>query len=54
MEEKEKSLFDVITGYSVNEGLDKALQQNEEYIMIQKKIDEREEQLRMKRHAKSS
>ena len=45
MEEKEKNLFDVITGYSVNEGLDEALQQNEEYIKIQKKIEEREEQL---------
>lgn len=40
MEEKEKSPFNVIAGYSVNEGLGEALEQNEEYVAIQKKIDE--------------
>lgn len=45
METGDKSIFDVIAGYSVNEGLDKALRQNEEYIKIQKRIDERAEQL---------
>lgn len=45
METGEKSIFDVIAGYSVNEGLDKALRQNEEYMKIQKRIDERAEQL---------
>ena len=45
MEEKEKRLFDVITGYAVNEGLDEVLQQNEEYIKIQKRIEEQAEQL---------
>lgn len=38
MKEKEKSPFDVITGYSVNEGLIGALQQNEEYREIQKRF----------------
>lgn len=38
--EGRKSPFDVIAGYSVNEGLGEALQQNDEYIAIQKKIDE--------------
>lgn len=45
MEGKEKSLFDVITGYSVNEGLDETLQKEEEYVRIQKEIDEQEGQL---------
>lgn len=45
MEGKEKSLFDVITGYSVNEGLGETLRQNEEYIKIQKKIDEQADQI---------
>ena len=45
MEEEEKSIFDVITGYSVNEGLDKALRKNREYMEIQKRIDEQAEQL---------
>ena len=45
MEEREKNLFDVITDYSVNEGLDKAMWQNEEYIEIQKRINEQTEQL---------
>lgn len=40
MEKEEKSPFDVITGYSVNEGLREVLRQNEEYIAVQKKIDE--------------
>ncbi len=40
MEKKKKSPFDVISGYSVNEGLGEALQQNEAYIAVQKKIDE--------------
>ena len=42
---EEKSIFDVIAGYSVNEGLDKALRQNTEYVKIQKSIDEQSEQL---------
>ena len=45
MEREEKSIFDVITGYFVNEGLDKALRQNAEYIKIQKRIDEQAERL---------
>lgn len=45
MEGKTKSLFDVITGYSVNEGLDEVLKQDEEYIKIQKRIDEQAGQL---------
>lgn len=40
MEERKKSPFDVIAGYSVNEGLGEALRQNEAYIAVQKKIDE--------------
>ena len=44
MEAEEKSIFDVITGYSVNEGLDKALRKNREYMEIQKRIDEQAEQ----------
>lgn len=35
-----KSMFDVITEYSINEGLDKILLQSEEYIKIQNKIAE--------------
>ena len=42
---EEKSIFDVIAGYSVNEGLDKSLRQNKEYVKIQKSIDEQSEQL---------
>ena len=45
MEAEEKSIFDVIAGYSVNEGLDKVLRQNTDYIKIQKNIDEQAEQL---------
>lgn len=40
IEKKKKSPFDVIAGYSVNEGLGEALRQNEAYIAVQKKIDE--------------
>lgn len=36
--EGRKSPFDVIAGYSVNEGLGEALQQNDEYIAIQKRL----------------
>lgn len=45
MEAGEKSIFDVIAGYSVNEGLDKVLRQNTDYVKIQKNIDEQAEQL---------
>lgn len=45
MEAEEKSIFDVIAGYSVNEGLDKVLRQNTDYVKIQKNIDEQAEQL---------
>lgn len=45
MKAEEKSIFDVIAGYSVNEGLDKVLRQNTEYLKIQKSIDEQAEQL---------
>lgn len=40
-----KKVFDVIAGYSVNEGMDNSLLQNEEYIRIQNKIYEQAEQL---------
>lgn len=35
-----KTIFDVMAGYSVNEGMDNLLLQNEEYIKIQDKIEE--------------
>lgn len=41
-----ENIFDMITNYSVNEGLDKILFENEEYTGIQKEIDERIEQYR--------
>ncbi len=34
------NIFDIIMDYSVNEGMDKILLENEEYIGIQKEIDE--------------
>lgn len=40
----EKNIFDVITEYSVNEGMDDALLQNEKYIEIQNRISEQTEQ----------
>lgn len=40
MEERKKCPFDVIAGYSVNEGLGEALRQNKAYMAVQKKIDE--------------
>lgn len=40
----ENSIFDVITNYSVNEGIDKILLEDAEYIGIQKEIDEQMEQ----------
>lgn len=45
MEEREKSPLDVIAGYSVNAGLGETLLQNEEYIAVQKEIDEQTAQL---------
>lgn len=45
METKERNIFDVITGYSVNEGLDKSCLEDEEYRDIQKRMDELTEQL---------
>lgn len=38
------NIFDIITNYSVNEGIDKILLEDDEYIGIQKEIDERIEQ----------
>ena len=35
----EKSIFEVITEYAVNEGLNCSIQQNDEYKQIQEKID---------------
>lgn len=35
----ENSIFDIIMNYSVNEGINKVLLENEEYIGIQKEID---------------
>lgn len=34
------NIFDIIMDYSVNEGMDKILLENEGYIGIQKEIDE--------------
>ena len=45
VEAEEKSIFDVIAGYSINEGLDKILRQNKEYVKIQRSIEEQTEQL---------
>ena len=39
-----KSIFDIMEEYSINEGLDNILLQDEEYIKIQDKIDEQREQ----------
>ena len=36
----EKSIFEVITEYAVNEGLNCNIQQNDEYKQIQEKIDD--------------
>ena len=36
----EDNIFDIITNYSVNEGINKILLGDEEYIKIQKEIDE--------------
>ena len=35
----EKSIFEMITDYAVNEGVNAAIQQNDEYRQIQKKIN---------------
>ncbi len=35
----ESNIFDVITDYSVNEGMDGILRKNEEYIKMQQKMD---------------
>lgn len=40
-----KSVFDIIAGYSVNEGMDNSLLQSEDYIRIQNKIYEHTERL---------
>jgi hypothetical protein len=37
------NIFDIIMDYSVNEGMNKILLENEEYIGIQKEIDEQTE-----------
>lgn len=39
------NILDIITDYSVNEGMDNILFGNEEYIGIQKEIDEQTKQL---------
>lgn len=36
----ENSIFEVITGYAINEGLSHVLQQDDEYKRIQEKIDD--------------
>ena len=45
METEEKSIFDVITEYSGNEGLTGKLLQEEEYKEIQQRMDEQTEEL---------
>lgn len=35
------NIFDIITNYSVNEGINKSLLEDEEYRKIQKEIDEK-------------
>ena len=40
----EKNIFDAMADYSINEGMDSLLLQNEEYIKIQDKIAEQREQ----------
>lgn len=40
----EKNIFDIVTDYSINEGMDSLLLQNEEYVRIQDKIAEQGEQ----------
>lgn len=35
-----KNIFDIMTEYAINEGMDNVLLQNEEYIKIQNKIEE--------------
>ena len=37
----EDNIFDIITNYSVNEGINKILLEDEEYRKIQKEIDEK-------------
>ena len=39
-----KNIFDIISEYSVNEGLDSALLQDKEYMKIQNKISEQGKQ----------
>lgn len=41
----EKSIFDVMSGCSINEGMDSLLLQDEEYIKIQNRIAEQRTQL---------
>ena len=45
MEEKEKSVFDVIADHSINEGLSRTLMEDEDCLRIQREIDENAEQI---------
>lgn len=45
MEAEEKNIFDVITEYSINDGMDKTVLQNKDYIKIQRKIREHADEL---------
>lgn len=45
MEKKKKNILDIITDYSVNEGLNGTLLEDEEYISIQEEIDRETEQI---------
>lgn len=40
-----KNIFDIITEYSVNEGMDSIVLQDKEYLRIQKNISEQTEQI---------
>lgn len=45
MEEKEKNIFDIITDHATNEGLNRTLLEDEEYLRVQEEIDESTEQI---------
>lgn len=45
MEADVKNIFDVLVSYSVDEGINEDLLHHEEYMEIQKKIDERTEEV---------
>lgn len=45
MRAKEKSIFDIIMEYSINEGLNRELLQDEEYKEIHQRMDEQTEEL---------